>query len=97
MGISWPRKQTLEPALEVWKELNSISMNISLQCCNIVFMGCLLMRLCRSIDLSYSIVLASECSIMCRKSLKEFKIVDSFEDLQFRERNKIIKRILMAF
>lgn len=49
-------------------------------------MGCFLMRLRRSIGLSYSTVLASECDIISRKILKEFKIICNFEDLQFREK-----------
>lgn len=97
MVVSWPCKQSVEPALKFWKELNSISMNINLGRCNIVFMRCFLMRLCRSIGLSCNTVLASEGSSICRKRLKELKIIVNFEDLQFKKRSKMIKTTLMAF
>lgn len=95
--VGWPCKQTVEPALKVWKELNSIFVNINSQHFEIVFIRCFLMRLFRSVDLSYNTVLASECGIICRKSLKEFKIINNPEDLQFKERKNMIKRTSMAF
>lgn len=49
------------------------------------------------IGLSCNTVLASEGSSICRKRLKELKIIVNFEDLQFKKRSKMIKTTLMAF